>query len=814
MRALFGVEIPAMHGFFQDLRHAVRSLRKAPSAACVAILALAFGIGVNVSAFIAVNGIILHPMPFAHLDRLETIWESNPKLHLERANVAPANFLDLETQARSFQYLAACRSVAGTIHSGSGSEMVRIAEVSPAFFTILSAKAESGRTLPLQPAASTESNTVVVSDAFWKSRLGSSPDAIGSRLRLSGGSSIVVGVMPDSFDYPLGTEIWSPLVFTPAEKQQRSVHNLTLLGLLKSGATPSQAKSEAASVAARLAAQYPTTNGDRSFDVVPLIDLTDGVTNTFVGIILCCAGFVLLLACANIANLELARAVNRQKEMAVRTALGANRFRIARLLLAESLLLSTAGGLLGVLMADWYNFYAKQDIPAVALRIVPGLRTMHTDPNVLLFAFLASIASGVFCCLPAFLHLSRGVAGGGLEESLRERASLSAQHSSGMFRSSLVVFELALALVLLIGAGLMAGTFHRLLNLNQGFDPRNVLAVEVALPAAEYNDSAKRLAYYDRALQTLLQIPGVSSAGLSSELGAPQRFAIEGRPLPRSGEPAPNIIPISSRYLESLRIPLLEGRSLSAADRPSAPYAAALSKSFAHAYWPHSSPIGHRIKLDRAGEWFTIVGVAADVTDDWFTGEPASRVYVSYAQVVPSSAKISVRTPADPWSFAAPVRARLQSLDPAVPLFELDTMKHAMAEERAGVQAAARTMTSYAAIALLLAITGIYAVVSYLVSMRTRDIGVHMALGATRIDVLTMITRQIGKLILAGVACGIVLSLLLTSLMAHLLFGVVHLDAPVWFVLTLVLLSTAFLAAYLPAVRAARIDPVTALRHD
>jgi predicted permease len=349
---------------------------------------------------------------------------------------------------------------------------------------------------------------------------------------------------------------------------------------------------------------------------------------------------------------------------------------------------------------------------------------------------------------------------------------------------------------------------------NQGFDPRNVLTVRVSPPAAEYGDSIRRLAYYDRAVEALAQVPGVSSAALSASLGSAQQFAMEGRPQPRSGDPLPTIIPVSSRYLESLRIPLGEGRNLSAADRAQSQKVVVLSKSFAHVYWPNSSPIGQRVKLDLSEDWFTVVGVAANVIDNWVTSEAASRAYVSYAQIVPSSAEILVRTAADPSAIVAAVRSRLQSLDPTVPLFDVNIMTKSMADERSGVQAAARTMTSYAAIALLLAVTGIYAVVSYLVSMRTRDIGVHMALGATGLDVLKMITRQTGKLIFAGVGFGIALALLLTRLMAHLLFGVVQLDTPVWFVLTLVLLLTAFLAAYLPAVRATKIDPVTALRHD
>jgi len=802
-----------MVDFIRDLRHAVRTLLRSPSATSIGILALAFGIGVNVSAFIAANGIILHPLPFAQLDRIETIWESNPKLRVDRDPVAPANFVDLEKQARSFQYLAACRSIEWTVKNGSTSEMVRIAQVSPAFFNILSGKAVLGRVLPMQ-ASPNESAAVVVSNAFWKAQLASSPDVIGKPLHLSGGSFIIAGVMPDNFDFPLGTEIWSPLVLTPAEKQQRSAHDLVLLGLLKPGIDLSQAKGETASVASRLAADYPLTNADHSFTVVPLRDLNEGVTNRFVTIILGSAGFVLLLACANIGNLQLARAANRHKEVAVRAALGASRWQIARHLLAECLLLSTVAGFLGVLMADWNNVYSKQNIPAIALRIVPGLRTMHTDPRVLLFAFLISIAAGVLCCLPAIFYLWQRVANGNLDESLRERSALSSQHSSGVLRSALVVSELALALVLLIGAGLMVGTFHRLLDLNQGFDPKNLLTVRVSLPAIEYSDSARKLAYYDRALATLEQIPGVTSAGLSSNSGTSSTFIIEGRPEPRAGDPRPTMMAASGRYLESLRVPLLDGRNLSATDRAQSPRVIVLSKAFAHVYWPNSSPVGHRVKLDPTGDWITVAGVAGDVIEDWFNGEPSSRAYISYAQSAPSSVEIVVRTANDPLALAPAVRARLQSLDPRVPLFDLNSMEHAMAEERGGVRAAATTMSTYAVIALLLAVTGIYAVVSYLVSMRTRDIGVHMALGASRLHVLKMMMRQTGKLIVAGIVCGVLLSVLLTRLMAHVLFDVVQLDTPLWFILTATLLGTALLAAYLPALRASRIDPIAALRHE
>ena len=797
-----------MPSFVQDVRYAARTLLKAPAASFVAILALALGIGVNVSAFISVNGIILHPLPFANLERIQTIWQSNPKIHLDREQLTPADFLDLEKQSHSFESLAACRAIAGTLRNGAGSEMVRIAEVSPAFFKVLSGAAALGHVAPLA------TNAVVISEAFWKTRLAGSRAVIGQRLPLAGGGATIIGVMPDDFDYPLGTEIWSPLVFTPVETQQRTVHNLHVLGLLRSDTSLAQAGFEAKSIGGRLADEFPATNAEEAFNVVPLRDLTEGTTNRFVGVILGSAGFVLLLACANIGNLQLARAANRQKEIAVRAALGASRFQIARQLLAETLLLSVAAGFLGVMLADWNNYYTKQNIPAVAMRIVPGLRTMDVDPSVLVFAFLVSVCAGLLCSLPAIFQLSRRAAYDNLEESLRERSVLSSQHSSGIFRGSLVASELALALLLLIGAGLMVGTFHRFLDLNQGFDAKNLLTAHVSLPQPAYAEAAKQSEYYERALRTLQQIPGISSVGLSSRQGAPAYFAIEGRPEHRSGEPLPSVVPISGRYLDSMRIPLLEGRSISADDTVSAPHTVVLSKTIARFYWPNASPVGQRLKFEQGGEWLTVVGVTADVIDDWFGGKPANLAYVSYAQFLPRSVEFVVRTQGAPLALAPVVRARLQSVDPAVPLLDLNTMEQALMEQRSGVQAAARTMAMYAVIALLLAITGIYAVVSYLVSMRTRDIGVHMALGATRAHVLKMMTQQTGRWILLGVAGGLVLSAWLTRLMAHVLLDVVQLDAPLWFVLTSALLGAAFLAAFLPALRATKIDPLTALRHD
>ena len=605
---------------------------------------------------------------------------------LERALVSPADFFDLNKQNAAFAAVAAYQLSANMLKTGSGAEMVRTVHVSPSFFQVLSGKPAQGRLFL------SENNTAVISEVFWKTRLAATPDVIGKKLSFSTGSATIVGVMPDEFDYPLGTEVWLPLLLNPADAQRRATHDLAILGLLKPGVSPRQAAAELASLSARLAAEFPSTNADEAFALIPLQDQTEGTTNRFIAVILGAASFVLLLACANIGNLQLARATNRLKEIAVRAALGASRYQIARHLLAESLLLSIAAGFLGVLLADWNNYYVKQSIPGLAFRIVPGLRTMNVTPAVLFFAFLIAIMAGIVCSLPAIVHLTRRSTYDNLDESLRERAAISSQHSSGVFRGTLVVSELALALVLLSGAGLMVGSFRHFQNLDQGFNPKNVLIASVSLPAATYADATRRLAYFDRALTSLSAVPAASSAALSADLGNAPYFAIEGRPERRSGEPLPGVLAVSGQYLRSLRIPLIEGRESAATDGPLAPRVIVLSHVFAHFYWPNSSPIGQRIKLKKGGEWVTVVGVAADVVDDWFTGKPSSRVYVPYTQAVPNDVRFIVRTNANPLAVAMPVRAQLQVLDPAVPLLDLNSMVQSLAEERAGVAAAAQAM--------------------------------------------------------------------------------------------------------------------------
>lgn len=804
-----------VYGLVRDLRYAARVLLKSPVATSVAVLALALGIGVNASSFITISSLVLRPLPYPRLERIVTIWETPPKLHSQQSAFAPANFIDLRNQTRSFQKLASYRNWDANLTGIGTPERLQACLVSPSFFYVLGIGAEVGRTFVNDPDQPSHSRVAVVSEGFWKSHLAASKAAIGASVSLNGHNYTVLGVMPDRFDYPLGTEIWSPLTFEPAEQHERAHHDLMALGLLKPEVSAAQANAEISTIASRLEQLYPRTNQDRSMLVVPLRDLTDRVTNHFVVMLLGAAGFVLLLACANIGNLQLARATNREREIAVRAALGASRFEIAREVFTESVLISAAAGVLGLLLASWNNALMKSSIPPLALRFVPGLRTMHVDGTVVLFTTIASLLAGILCSLPAISQLVNRKMRADLNDVLRGRGgSTSATPARNRVRTALVVFELALALVLLVGAGLMVKTFERLLYVNQGFDPKNLLTMRVSLPATQYPRPEKIRSVYDRVLQRFAAIHGVTAVGLSSDEGSAEHLVIEGQPEPRPGEPHPEISAINDHYLEAMRIPLLQGRSISGADRLGSPPVVVISENVARHFWPNSNPIGRHIKLSAQSDWLTIVGISGNVTQDWFTNQPSAAAYICYAQFPGAHAKFFLRTEGDPMLAAQPARFEMRAVESDLPVYELETIEQSMYEERGGIRAAARMMTTYAVIALLLAVTGIYAVVSYFVAARTHDIGVHMALGARRGDVLKMTMGQSVRLTVTGLAFGIPLAILLARVMSSALYNVVNIDAATFAVFAGVLFLSALVASYLPSLRAIRIDPMTALRDE
>ncbi|MDQ2945597.1 MAG: ABC transporter permease, partial [Acidobacteriota bacterium] len=518
--------------FLRDVRYAVRILLKSPGATGIAILALALGIGVNASSFIPISALILHPFPYPHLDRIATLWETLPKQHV-LDELAPANFVDFKKQANSFEKLAFYRSSGENLTGGETPERVRASRVSADFFAVFGAHASIGRTFLPEDQLHKNSRVAVVSYSFWKSHLASAADVIGKSLSINGLNYKVIGVMPDQFDFPLSVEIWRPLVLDAQEQHQRDTHDVMVLGLLKPGVSAAQAGAEAATIARRLASQYPDTDKGRTMQVLTLRDYFmngDKVTNHFVLILLGAATFVLLLACANIGNLQLARAAHRQKEIALRGALGAGRFQIARQLLVESVLISLFAGAFGLLLASWNNAWGKSTIPAAAMKVVPGLRTMGIDSTVILLTLAVSLIAGIICCIPSVLQLLRPMSAD-LSEMLRERSSaINGSTGRNGVRTTLIVFELVLALVLLVGAGLMVQTFESLLNRYQGFDPRNLLTARVSLPPNTYDKPAQITSLYDRVLQRLSELPGVAAPGLSTEVGPVGHLHIEGRP--------------------------------------------------------------------------------------------------------------------------------------------------------------------------------------------------------------------------------------------------------------------------------------------
>lgn len=801
-----------MAEFFSDLRFAWRALFRSPAAASISILALALGIGVNVSMFVYVNSILLHPFPYPRLERIVTLWETLPHSAAETGPLAPANYFDWRDQARSFEKIARYRGDDSTLNLAAGAERVRACRVSPAFFDVMGMPAKLGRTFQGDEQDAAQADSVVVSEGFWTTHLAATPDLAQAAVSINGHRFRVIGVMPDQFDFPLGTELWTPVQLLPGEGAERATHSFAAIALLRPGVSAAEAAAEAKAVSTRLGKLFATTNEGRGFSVIPLGNLGEGVTNRFLEALLGAGFFVLLLACANVGSLQVARAAARRREYAVRSALGASRYRIARHLLAECLLLSVAAGAAGLVLASWNSDAGRANVPDVALRAVPGLRAAHINADVVFYTFALSLAAGLLCSLPAiFQLLSRAAAD--LGSSLRERGAGNSISSHGQrARSALIVFELALSLVLLIGAGLMVKTFQRLLDLDQGFDPRNVLTLKISLDPAAYASPSRKTNLYERSLAGMNALPGVEAAALSARAGGADRLLLEGREEPRPGEPRPSVIATSARFLDAMHIPLLRGRWLRDADGPDSPKVVVISRNLADHYWPHADPVGHRIRLAGDGEWLTIVGVAADVIADWFNNRPEPRAYLPYAQAPPLAAAFDVRTHADPLAAAPALKQVIRAVDPNLPVYDVSTLRRALAEERGGVQAAARMMTTYAVIALLLAVTGVYAVVSYFVTARTHDFGVYMALGASRGQVLRMTLRQTTWLLALGLGAGLPLSFLLARALSAALFGVVSVE-PVTFVLfSVVLAGAAFLASYLPSRRATHVDPMEALR--
>ena len=801
-----------------DFRYALRALRKAPGTTAVAALALALGIGVNTSSFMWVSALVLHPLPYAGLERIMTVWETVLKLRAGRDAVAPANFLDWRQENRAFEKMAAYQPWDANLTGTGEPERIQACLVTADFFAVLGMKPALGRSFSREEQETPSSGAVIVSHGFWQRRLASSPDAVGRSVSLDNRNYTIAGVMPAEFDYPLATELWTPLAMTPQERNQRTLRTLLVLGRLRPQVTVAEAGAAMNVIAGRLERAYPQSNESRGVAVVPLRELTNQVTDRFVLTLLGAASFVLLLACANVASLMLARATGRQRQFAVEAALGASRFRIARLLLAESTLIALLGGVLGIYQAAWNLDLSKSRIPPEILRFVAGMRNMHIDAEVAAFTLGVSVLAAVLCSLPAILLALRGNVAGDLGEALKEggRGPTSGPARSRA-RSALVVVEVALALILLVGAGLMLQAFRGLLTANPGFNPKNLLTMQVALPEQQYREPAQTASFYDRVLRTLGALPDVRAAASYADKGDPDGFYIEGQPEPRPGEMRPGVRTVSGRYFETAELPIRLGRGISGQDGPESPRVVVLSESVARHYWPdypHGDPIGRHIKLGNSqSPWLTVAGVSGDVKD-WFTGQPMPAAYIPSVQAPRRAMMLLLRTAGDPLGVATSARAAVRAVDRNPPVYDVKSMEQIIAWQTSGVGAAAMSMEIYAGIALLLAVTGIYALTSYSVAQRTHEIGVRMALGARGSDVLKMVVGQSLRTAGAGLAIGLPAAVIMTKIMSSLLSNVVPLDLRTVAAFTVLLAAAALLAAYVPARRAARVDPMVALHHE
>jgi len=808
-----------MNSLLLDFRYALRGLRKSPGATAVAVLALALGIGVNISSFVWVNALVLHPLPYPKMERIMTLWETVPRFSAQRDLVAPANALDWKAQNRAFDQLAFYRPWDANLTGAHDPERIQACRVTADFFALLGMQPVLGRAFTQDEEEPAASGVVMVSHGFWQRRLASDPNAVGQTLSLDNRSYTIAGVMPAEFDYPLATDLWAPLALNPQEKNERAAHTLAVLGRLRQGVSVAEARAAMGIIAHRLEQRYPHTNEARSIGVVPLRELTNEVTDRFVLLMWGTASFVLLLACANIANLQLARATTRQRQFAVEAALGASRLRIALRPLLESTLVALLGGCLGVWLASWDLTFAKTQVPSEVLRFVAGMRTMHIDGGVAVFTVLVSLIAGILCSAPAVLLTLRKDAGGNLGEALKEggRGSSSGAARNRM-RSALVTAEVAMALVLLVGAGLMVQTFQHLLTANPGYNTKNLLTMRIALPESSFHAPDQISAYYDRALAALDGLSGAKATAASAELGPAGGFYIEGRPDPRPGEARPGVLAVSAHYFETMEFPIRQGRGISPQDGADAPRVVVLSESLARHYWPDyprtQDPVGRRVKLGNSqSPWLTVVGVSGDVRN-WFFGQPELLAYLPYAQAPSPVMTVLLRTTGDPLALASGARALVRGVDRNPPIYDVQTMEQHIAWQSSGVGGAALSMEIYAMVALLLAISGIYAVASYAVAQRTHEIGVRMALGARQADVLKMVIGQSFGMAGAGLAIGLASAYVLMRIVSSVLFNVISMDFRAFAGFTLLLGCAALLATYFPAQRAAQVDPAVALHNE
>ena len=810
-----------MRTLLQDVRYAVRTLLKSPGFALVAVLALALGIGANTAIFSVVKAVLLSPLPYPEPGRLVWVRESNPGANISEEAASAPNYNDWRTQVRSFEGVAAFANTAMTLTDGGGGEPERVPAVSTSanFFQVVGVAPALGRGFLPEEETAGKNRVVVLSHGLWQRRFGASPKALGQTITLGGNPYTVVGVAPADFKSPARgpkpPEMWFPIAFNFDNSRRRSDY-LDVIGRLRPGATVEQAQAELTALAARLEKEYPSANAGWVVKAQPLHEKVVGNVRQALWVLMGIVGFLLLIACANVANLLLARAAVRRQEIAVRSALGAGRGRLIRQLLTESLLLGLAGGGLGLILAAW----GVELLVALSPGNIPRLEEVGLDARVLAFTFGVSALTGVvFGLLPALSASKTDLA-----ESLKEGGSRgpTAGRSARRLRSSLVVAEIAITAVLLASAGLMIRSFRAIQSVDPGFRPERVMTFDFALPSAKYKEQPQIVNFAEQLMERASALPGVERAALTDALPLTGNadvlsFVIEGRPdLPPEKVQDAEVFVVTPGYFDVLGIGHVRGERLTERHVEGTPDVVVINEAMARRYFPDEDPIGKRVNIGDPAKtpWMTVIGVVKDTRNVGLESAPYPQMYGPAAQFPRRAMTFVARTSADPSSLVPGLRRELAALDKDLPLYNVRTMEQVLSDSISRRRFQMILIAAFAGVGLLLAAVGIYGVISYTVAQRSHEIGVRMALGARAADILRLVVGQGLGLTLAGVGLGLVGAFALTRVLSSLLYGVSATDPAVFAATPALLALVALAACYLPARRATKVNPVTALRHE
>jgi len=812
-----------METVLNDLSYGFRNLLRHPGFTAVAVLSLAIGIGANSAIFSVTNALLLRPLPYKNADRLVILWSRSPGLNVPQDWFSPGQYLDVKTQNTVFDETAITIGASFNITGAGTPEHIDGARVSSSFFSLFGVNAMMGRTIQSEEDIPGKPPSLVLSNSFWRRHFGAAEDVIGRTLTLNGNDFTIVGIMPP--DFLLNNEVMPavngiknadllvPLPLAESAQSNRGNEDFNIFGLLKPGVTIVEAQSEMDVIAERMKQQYPANyppNGGLTISVVPLLQQVVGDISLALKVLFGAVGFVLLIACANVANLLLSRAASRSKEIAIRAAVGATRSRLIRQLITESILLALLAGLIGTGLA----YLILKGLVLFGPDNIPRLNEVNIDARVLAFTFFVAVFTGVLFGLAPALRFSRV----DLNEVLKESGRHTIRSTHGP-RKLLVVSEFGLSLILLIGAALLVRSYQRILDAHPGFNPHNVLSLRLSLINVRYPKPETITAFFREVINRLDRLPEVESVATTYSLPM-STVALAWEPIrvenyaPKSGNELiiSNVRIVSPEYFRTMGIPLVQGRYFDQHDAKEAPEAVIVDETFAERFWPNENPIGKRLQRGGSASWRTVVGVISDARQYSSEKEPPIAVYFPFEQYVARNMFLVVRTTVDPATTVSTITKEIQSLDPEMPVFDVGTMEQRLADSLASRRFAMLLLGLFAIVASVLAAIGIFGVMAYSVNERTHEIGIRVALGAPPSRILRLVIKQAIVLTFAGIAVGLICAIAMTRVLSALLFGVSATDAFTFAFMPLVLGFVALVASYLPARRAARIDPIVALK--